>query len=72
MQSVRSSARELENANALGEAILSSIHGQRERLKVFQTLFHTFTYDLQTCMINLETHHLLINGLYGLVFCWIG
>ncbi|KAK7304962.1 hypothetical protein VNO77_42858 [Canavalia gladiata] len=33
MQSVRSSARELENANALGEAILSSIHGQRERLK---------------------------------------
>ena len=38
MQSVRSSARELENANALGEAILSSIHGQRERLKVFSLL----------------------------------
>ncbi|KAJ1388003.1 GOSR2/Membrin/Bos1 [Sesbania bispinosa] len=34
MQSVRSSARELENANAIGEAILSTIHGQRERLKV--------------------------------------
>ncbi|KAG5001868.1 hypothetical protein AAZX31_08G294300 [Glycine max] len=33
LQSVRSSSRELENANALGEAILSSIHGQRERLK---------------------------------------
>ncbi|GAU21596.1 hypothetical protein TSUD_131800 [Trifolium subterraneum] len=33
MHSVRNSARELENANALGEAILSSIHGQRERLK---------------------------------------
>ncbi|XP_057447382.1 membrin-11-like [Lotus japonicus] len=33
MQSVRTSARELENANAIGEAILSSIHGQRERLK---------------------------------------
>ncbi|XP_061357648.1 membrin-11-like [Gastrolobium bilobum] len=32
-QSVRSSARELENANAIGVAILSSIHGQRERLK---------------------------------------
>ena len=36
MQSVRSSARELENANALGETILSSIHGQRERLKSAQ------------------------------------
>lgn len=35
MQSVRSSAREIENANALGETILSSIHGQRDRLKVF-------------------------------------
>lgn len=35
IQSVRSSARELENANALGETILSSIHGQRERLKVY-------------------------------------
>lgn len=35
MHSVRSSSKELENANALGEAILSSIHGQRERLKVF-------------------------------------
>ncbi|CAJ1964916.1 unnamed protein product, partial [Sphenostylis stenocarpa] len=34
LQSVRSSSRELENANAIGEAILSSIHGQRERLKV--------------------------------------
>lgn len=34
MLSVRNSARELENANALGETILSSIHGQRERLKV--------------------------------------
>ncbi|RDX71882.1 Membrin-11, partial [Mucuna pruriens] len=33
IQSVRTSSRELENANALGEAILSSIHGQRERLK---------------------------------------
>lgn len=33
MLSVRNSARELENANALGETILSSIHGQRERLK---------------------------------------
>ncbi|KAK7387002.1 hypothetical protein VNO78_27439 [Psophocarpus tetragonolobus] len=33
LHSVRSSSRELENANALGEAILSSIHGQRERLK---------------------------------------
>ncbi|KAG4924127.1 hypothetical protein JHK87_049667 [Glycine soja] len=33
LQSVRSSSQELENANALGEAILSSIHGQRERLK---------------------------------------
>ncbi|XP_027343417.1 membrin-11-like [Abrus precatorius] len=33
MHSVRNSSRELENANALGEAILSSIHGQRERLK---------------------------------------
>lgn len=33
MMSVRNSARELENANALGETILSSIHGQRERLK---------------------------------------
>ncbi|KAL2342635.1 hypothetical protein Fmac_003920 [Flemingia macrophylla] len=33
MQSVRNSSRELENANAIGEAILSSIHGQRERLK---------------------------------------
>ncbi|CAJ1854528.1 unnamed protein product [Sphenostylis stenocarpa] len=33
LQSVRTSARELENANAIGEAILSSIHGQRERLK---------------------------------------
>ncbi|XP_020227464.1 membrin-11 [Cajanus cajan] len=33
MQSVRTSSRELENANAIGEAILSSIHGQRERLK---------------------------------------
>ncbi|OIW04202.1 hypothetical protein TanjilG_00762 [Lupinus angustifolius] len=33
MQSVRTSARELENANAVGEAILSTIHGQRERLK---------------------------------------
>ncbi|XP_054818224.1 membrin-11-like [Prosopis cineraria] len=33
MQSVRNSSRELENANALGESILSSIHGQRERLK---------------------------------------
>ncbi|KAE9606307.1 hypothetical protein Lalb_Chr10g0106501 [Lupinus albus] len=33
MQSVRSSAHELENANAIGEAILSTIHGQRERLK---------------------------------------
>lgn len=38
MQSVRTSARELENANAIGEAILSSIHGQRERLKVFYLL----------------------------------
>ncbi|KAJ7960627.1 Membrin [Quillaja saponaria] len=36
MQSVRSSARELQNANAVGEAILSSIHGQRERLKKAQ------------------------------------
>ncbi|KAF7815686.1 membrin-11-like [Senna tora] len=36
MQSVRNSSRELENANALGEAILSSIHGQRERLKSAQ------------------------------------
>ncbi|CAL5190513.1 unnamed protein product [Lathyrus oleraceus] len=36
MQSVRSSAREIENANALGEAILSSIHGQRDRLKSAQ------------------------------------
>jgi Golgi SNAP receptor complex protein 2 len=36
MHSVRNSARELENANALGEAILSSIHGQREHLKVFR------------------------------------
>ncbi|XP_058743046.1 membrin-11-like [Vicia villosa] len=36
IQSVRSSARELENANALGETILSSIHGQRERLKSAQ------------------------------------
>lgn len=42
MQSVRSSARELENANALGETILSSIHGQRERLKVFS---HAFTHQ---------------------------
>ncbi|KAL2329194.1 hypothetical protein Fmac_022621 [Flemingia macrophylla] len=33
MQSVRNSSREMENANAIGEAILSSIHGQRERLK---------------------------------------
>ncbi|RDX93176.1 Membrin-11 [Mucuna pruriens] len=33
IQSVRTSSRELENANALGEAILSSMHGQRERLK---------------------------------------
>ncbi|KAL9319641.1 hypothetical protein ACSQ67_011480 [Phaseolus vulgaris] len=33
LHSVRTSARELENANAIGEAILSSIHGQRERLK---------------------------------------
>lgn len=33
MHSVRNSSKELENANALGEAILSSIHGQRERLK---------------------------------------
>ncbi|QCD79407.1 golgi SNAP receptor complex member 2 [Vigna unguiculata] len=33
VHSVRASARELENANAIGEAILSSIHGQRERLK---------------------------------------
>ncbi|CAL0317515.1 unnamed protein product [Lupinus luteus] len=33
MQSVRTSAHELENANAIGEAILSTIHGQRERLK---------------------------------------
>ncbi|KAK7300201.1 hypothetical protein RJT34_11038 [Clitoria ternatea] len=31
--SIRSSARELENANVIGEAILSTIHGQRERLK---------------------------------------
>ncbi|CAL0315863.1 unnamed protein product [Lupinus luteus] len=36
MQSVRTSARELENANAVGEAILSTIHGQRERLKSAQ------------------------------------
>ncbi|OIW02834.1 hypothetical protein TanjilG_29610 [Lupinus angustifolius] len=33
MQSVRTSAHELENANAIGEAILSTIHGQRDRLK---------------------------------------
>ncbi|KAK7276687.1 hypothetical protein RIF29_17831 [Crotalaria pallida] len=33
MQSVRTSAHELETANAVGEAILSTIHGQRERLK---------------------------------------
>lgn len=38
MQSVRSSAHELENANALGETILSTIHGQRERLKVSSLL----------------------------------
>ncbi|TKY57182.1 Membrin-11 protein [Spatholobus suberectus] len=31
--SIRGSARELENANSIGEAILSTIHGQRERLK---------------------------------------
>ncbi|KAK4258213.1 hypothetical protein QN277_007685 [Acacia crassicarpa] len=36
MQSVRNSARELDNANAVGETILSSIHGQRERLKSAQ------------------------------------
>ncbi|KAI4305975.1 hypothetical protein L6164_029296 [Bauhinia variegata] len=36
LQSVRNSSRELESANALGEAILSSIHGQRERLKSAQ------------------------------------
>ncbi|KAE9596329.1 hypothetical protein Lal_00048675 [Lupinus albus] len=36
MQSVRTSVRELENANAVGEAILSTIHGQRERLKSAQ------------------------------------
>ncbi|KAI4308137.1 hypothetical protein L6164_031241 [Bauhinia variegata] len=36
MQSVRSSSRELESATALGEAIISSIHGQRERLKSAQ------------------------------------
>jgi hypothetical protein len=40
MQSVRSSARELENANALGETILLSIHGQRERLKVSTHFLH--------------------------------
>ncbi|RYQ85460.1 hypothetical protein Ahy_B10g105023 [Arachis hypogaea] len=33
MQSVRNSRLELENSTALGKTILSSIHGQRERLK---------------------------------------
>ncbi|KAL1347883.1 hypothetical protein HN51_023898 [Arachis hypogaea] len=33
MQSVRNSRLELQNSTALGETILSSIHGQRERLK---------------------------------------
>ncbi|RYR56027.1 hypothetical protein Ahy_A05g021838 [Arachis hypogaea] len=33
MQSVRNSRLELQNSTALGENILSSIHGQRERLK---------------------------------------
>ena len=44
MQSVRNSSRELENANALGEDILSSINGQRERLKVSSLL--AFTHDI--------------------------
>ncbi|XLU94877.1 hypothetical protein S245_009229, partial [Arachis hypogaea] len=33
MQSVRNSRLELQNSIALGKTILSSIHGQRERLK---------------------------------------
>ncbi|QHO49522.1 uncharacterized protein DS421_1g14690 [Arachis hypogaea] len=33
MQSVRNSKLELQNSTALGETTLSSIHGQRERLK---------------------------------------
>ncbi|KAL1293698.1 hypothetical protein AAHE18_19G090000 [Arachis hypogaea] len=33
MQSVRNSRLELQNSTALVETILSSIHGQRERLK---------------------------------------
>ncbi|MED6135096.1 hypothetical protein PIB30_042982 [Stylosanthes scabra] len=33
MQSIRNSKQELQNSTALGETILSSIHGQRERLK---------------------------------------
>lgn len=33
MHSIRNSSRELANASALGESILSSMHGQRERLK---------------------------------------
>ena len=50
MQSVRSSARELENANAVGEAILSTIHGQRERLKVSSLL--PFTHQHIIYMVN--------------------
>ncbi|QHN92688.1 uncharacterized protein DS421_17g585990 [Arachis hypogaea] len=33
MQSVRNSKLELQNSTALGETTLSSIHGQRKRLK---------------------------------------
>ena len=52
-QSVRSSARMLEEASLTGEAILSAMSGSRERLKVFVIkLLHIYVFTILQSQIH--------------------
>lgn len=61
MQSVCSSTEELENANAVGEVILSTTIEEREHLesRYLQFSFHMFAYNV--CLI--KSGYLQINRL---------